>query len=749
MTSASAASEGGALVGERAQPPRLSDSPEQRGRQRRRSLLALAGFVILLAVATFYHYAIYVPQPKTPHRLALLDDVFAFGVFSLVALVGFVLGKRALRPFRLSSFSRLERGALAMGLGWGILSLAVLAIGLAHLLYGWLLIAGLALVLAICWRDAWRVWSVLTSDAPVRWLRARVPQGWFLRTLVVLVVIELLLLATQALTMPVAPHSYDDYQYHWAVPELYLLHHAIYALPGWAHANFPFNSEMLNTLALACESPVAAAYIQATFGLLAMLLIVGFLARRFGSLAAWLGLALCVCNNLFAGLLISGYAELAVTYYAVAALVVLLAWLEDRDQPGGFALLCLTGLFAGFGLGAKYTEGQTLVGLALLLIGVGIVQLITLRRQGKRFFLALWSGLLLPLIVCGLAAGLAVLPWLLRDWAFFGNPIYPLVWGGPEWDAARTEVGVVTFAHFGPQGPAWKRLLTGFFALYNGAWQTDEPTAVPPNFLYPLVVLIPLIWAVVRVRRRRQRSASLAEKAPRDEWGWPWLVVASGGYLAWLLSGAAVGRYTLPWLLMLSVPTAVLLARTTQVRWQRPFLRLLAPAIQKLSLVAVVLAAVLAVVFTAPAWAYVNSLSVMVGNVSLRQWEERVLLESSAFPTADYIEQHVPHDARLLIVGQAGLAYFLPGFDYVADSGEDWIPYLETEGHTPAGIVALLRQDHFRYLVYEEKTLNFVIKGYGNYYLAGFLPGFRQFLADSLIQVWSYQNFHVYQVPSP
>ncbi|MGH9614957.1 MAG: hypothetical protein ACRD4P_17980, partial [Bryobacteraceae bacterium] len=92
MTDTPASSEGGALVEASAGPQHLNDSRERFLSQRRRSWLMLAGFVALLAVATFYHYAIYVPQPETPHRLMLLDDVFAFGVFSLVALVGFVLG---------------------------------------------------------------------------------------------------------------------------------------------------------------------------------------------------------------------------------------------------------------------------------------------------------------------------------------------------------------------------------------------------------------------------------------------------------------------------------------------------------------------------------------------------------------------------------------------------------------------------------------------------------------------------------
>jgi hypothetical protein len=746
------AARGSAPVGTLAEPP-----PQRAGRRGpflpSRPLLALVGLLVLLGLAALYHYLIYLPQPDVPHRLTLLDDVFALGVYGLVGLVGLVLGQRALRPFRLEGFSRWERGALAMGLGWGILSLGVLGLGLAHLLYSGVLLLGLLVALAVCWREAWRVWSLLTSGAPYRRLRALVPQGWFLRLLAALVVIELALLGTQMLTLPYAPRGFDVYQYHWAVPQLFLLHHAIYALPGWAHANFPLNSEMLNTLALAWDAPVAATMIQASFGALAVALLVGYLARRFGALAAWVGLSLGLCNNLLAGVLISSYAEPAAAYYAVASLVVVLAWLDREGRSGGIALPLLAGLYAGLGLGVKYTEGQVLLGIVFLLVIVHIFRLSGLRRQGAALILML-KRFMLALAAFGSTTLLALLPWLLKDWVLLGNPIYPFLWGGQQWDAARTEVGVVTFSHFGPHGPLWQRVLFGFFLMFRlyGTEQNDEPFPIPPNVLYLLILLIPLIWAVEEARRRRKRMApgdeQMDEQKDRSRWGLSWLVVACVGYLAWVLSGAAVVRYALPWALLLVVPCAVLVARAIQVCWKQRVLRALAPATRALTQGAVLAAALLAVTYVGAGWAFTQPLPLMAGNISLRQFEEQTMMNRAYWRMVDYMEQHVPHDARLLLVG-SGAGYFLTGFDYVADSGEDWIPYLETEGRTPAGMLTLLRQDHFRYLVYDDFMLSFEVYTYGDHYLGGFLPAFRQFLAGSLRQVWSYQNYHIYAVPPP
>ncbi len=111
---------------------------------------SLIAALLLLVTATLYHYLIYLPQPDRPHRFTLLDDVFALGVVLLIGAAGLVLGRRVLTAFTLRGMTRLEQGALSLGLGWGVLSFAVLLLGLVHLLYTWTLLIGLSLVIVVC-----------------------------------------------------------------------------------------------------------------------------------------------------------------------------------------------------------------------------------------------------------------------------------------------------------------------------------------------------------------------------------------------------------------------------------------------------------------------------------------------------------------------------------------------------------------------------------------------------------------------
>jgi hypothetical protein len=563
------------------------------------------------------------------------------------------------------------------------------------------------------------------------------------------VLLDLPLLLLQTFTLPYLARGYDLYQYHWAVPKLYLFHHAIYAIPGWAHANFPFQTEMLNLLAFAFSAPVTPLMLQALYGMLAVLLLAGVLFRHAGSLAAWLGAALCLSSPLFRDLLPTGYAEMAVTYYGVAAVVVVLAWVKQAQptRGPGFWLLFLAGLFVGFGLGAKYWEVQIAAGIMLLLAVTALVEIVRAQKHGASPLQVIRYHLL-GALAFGTAILLPLLPWLGKDWLLLGNPIYPFLWGGAGWDQARTQVGLVTLAHFGPQGPLWQRLGGAFFGLFFDAAHAGELPLIPPNYLL-LAALLPgvlfLLWCVLRWRKH----------APTRLWQWAgseelrWLVIIAGAYLAWVLSHASVDRYALPWIVLLCVPAALTLQRLCQVVWQRPLLRsealLLRTALPGFILLAVI---VLGPLLSLQIWSFPDPLSLLTGKVSLQRWQALHIMDPSYWATIDYVNTHLPHTGKLLLLGR-GTGYFITEQDYVADSDEDWIPYLESEGKTPGGILALLRQEGFTYVVYEENTLRFVVTNYENPYLGSFLPAFSQFLSSSLIELQTFANFHIYAIPPP
>jgi hypothetical protein len=719
---------------------RAHTGPVSALKTRRRPLLALAGGILLLAAAALYHYAIYLPQPNQPHRLTILDDVFSLGLVSIVGLVGLGLGKRLLRVFPLRGFTRLEYSALALALGWGAVSLGVLVLGMLHLLYFWVLVAGLALALAFSWREIWQLLVNLTTRSWYQSLSNIGPRTPFEALLAGILAIELALLATQALTFPINPRGWDVYTYHWAAPRLFLLHHAVYALPGWASADFPINPEMLNLVVLAFNAPIAAVWIQAIFGFIGMFLLCGFLYRHSGRLAAWMGAALCLTSPIYTGLMTSGYAEPATACYGIASLVVVLLWWEtpaQEDAARKGRLLLLAGIFAGLGIGAKYQTGMVVAGILLLLVGRGLSQVIRnwqANAERARALKDTLSGTTLYL----LGVVLALLPWLVKDGLLLENPIYPFLWGGPGWSAARTQVSTEGLSHFGPAGPLWQRLLLAFWQFFLSNWRVEEGPNLLLNYLVllaPLFVfgVVPRFWNKEPNRARHESGATTQGSA--------WLVVTAVAYSLWVISQATLTRYALSWVMLPIVPTVIVWLGLWRFSGRRRLTRQLVQTATFLLLLGGPLTS-----FTF--WLDANPSSLLLGQISLRQWEEQHLRQSAGYwEMVDYVNTQIPTDAKLLLAGN-GLGYFLEGHDYVDDSAEDWVPYLVAAGHTPAGIAALLRQQGFRYLVYEEQNLEFIAHVYGASSIDTYLPTFHQFLASALVPVRVFENYTIYRIPS-
>ena len=721
---------------------------DKSGLPRGRPWLLLGGNLILLVATALYHYFIYLPQPDRPHRFTVLDDLFALGLVELIGLAGLALGTRLLRPFRLIGFSRVERGALALGLGWGVFSLGILAIGLAHLLFVWTLAAALGLVLVLCWREVWRVFTLPTWQGCIHLLRGMLPRNFLATALAIILLIELAVLGLQGLTLPYTPYGSDLYLYHWPASQLYLLHHAVIVWPGWAAVDVPMNSELLATLALAFGSEIAALWLQVVFGALLVLLLAGWLGRRFGPLAAWIGAALCCASPLFTNLLTSGKTEMGASYYGVASLVVVLTWLESgqRGEHPPRRLLALAGLFAGCGLSTKYTEGEVVVGIALLLIGVSAIRALDAWRQAGPRWSALWPRFG-DLLVYGGCCLLPLLPWLLRDWVLLGNPIYPFVWGGAGWDTARLITWTSAVAHVGPQGTVWQRLAENLLSLFFDDRRSGEPFYTPANYLLLAALLALVILLVGRLRVKGVSSLARPQTVDAVQQTLPWLVVAAGAYVAWVVSQAQLERYAVSWLVLLTAPAALVLARLARLRWQWPFGRVVA-RIARLGMPVLILGLVvlLGPLYSVPLFPSRNPLPLLTGQVSQQQWERQHLLSPDYWDMAAYINQEIPRSAKLLVIGSG---YFLEGRDYVDDAFLDWVPYLETEGHTPAGIVTLLHQNGFAYLLYDGSLLKYIVETNHDTYLSSFLPPFRAFLAQLLIPVCHFGSYELYRVPGP
>ena len=114
------------------------------------------------------------------------------------------------------------------------------------------------------------------------------------------------------------------------------------------------------------------------------------------------------------------YADLALAYYAVAALYALTCFESTKSS----AWLRIAAILAGLAMTVKYTSFTVPLTCGLLL-------LFWKRKSFSQAFLHAAQFSLVTLLVAS--------PWYMRNAIFMGNPFYPFVFGGRYWDAFRAD----------------------------------------------------------------------------------------------------------------------------------------------------------------------------------------------------------------------------------------------------------------------------------------------------------------------
>lgn len=236
----------------------------------------------------------------------------------------------------------------------------------------------------------------------------------------------------------VPPVARDELTHHLAVPALYLRAGRMVEIPFADQAYYPMLLTLTYTPLLAHVSEIAPKYLHLAFGLGSAALACAYLRTRVDDdLALFAALLLFTTPTVFV-LAASAYVDLALLFYTAAALLALLRWSES----GRIWFLLASGLAAGLAASTKYNGA-----LVIVLLGVTAV-LLAPERRGLRPLLALAAF--------GLVSVLPLVPWLAKNFAETGNPVFPLLNGllGGRPLPARPAVDVFSYRRY-LYGESW------------------------------------------------------------------------------------------------------------------------------------------------------------------------------------------------------------------------------------------------------------------------------------------------------
>jgi len=232
------------------------------------------------------------------------------------------------------------------------------------------------------------------------------------------------------------PVSRDALSHHLAIPKLYINHGGIYEIPQIMFSYYPMNLDMLYMIPLYFGYDIIPKYIHLLFGLLTSLLIFFYLKKRLDSAWGIVGGIFFLSTPIVIKLCTTAYVDLGLVFFSTASLLSFLKWIKTDFQK---KYLFLSAVMCGLAMGTKY-NGLITFSLLTLFVPFIFSRYNHPRRLG--ILVSIRYGLLF------LFTSLVVFsPWMIRDFIWTGNPIYPLYdkWFNPSGYMSGASFGIFTY----------------------------------------------------------------------------------------------------------------------------------------------------------------------------------------------------------------------------------------------------------------------------------------------------------------
>jgi len=467
--------------------------------------------------------AYYVVQEPNINALAgSVNTLWTLCVAALLLFNSYGLGTRILNLLGLKSVDAVDRLLLSCGIGLGCLGLLGLGFSAAQLAIASILtIFQIALTIFFIFRyDAGKLRADLKALSTN--LNLSFSQfGPFAKLAILLPLVFSFLL-----TLVPPFEAFDALLYHLAQPARILQDGGLRVVdnvPFW----FPNLTENVYLWALGMGSERAAQIIHFSWATLSTLLLWHWAVKVWNIEIGCKSLLLLATIPSLPMLASWAYADMALAYYAVAALYII----TINETAATTAWLHVAGIMAGFAMGAKYTSFVLPLACGLLLLFK--------RPFGKAFS----SAAQFSFIALSIA-----LPWYVRNAVVMGNPFYPFVFGGRFWDGFLSD----WYADAGT-GIGW-RALQIFMLPLNAVLGYRDVTfsdgRIGPLFL----ILAPFTFWILLSRTRRDSAQDLSLRAIG--------LFSLLSFAAWtfgVINSSALwqARLLFPALMILALPTAL------------------------------------------------------------------------------------------------------------------------------------------------------------------------------------------------
>ena len=336
------------------------------------------------------------------------------------------------------------------------------------------------------------------------------------------------------------PRAWDEQVYHLQIPRIYLQSRGFLYIPLNVYSNMPLNQQLLYLSAMVIGDDVTARALHYVMGLVVCLSLYGFSRRYLSPFAGVIAPLLFLCNPIVYSELGIAYIDIGMALFCVWIVFSLVEFVRSGNEKYGI----LMGLFAGMGMGSKYTMVFGFVSGLIVLVLAPVMWTgkkdsspeneVGMNQEGKgNFFKVLVVYVFLALVL--------FFPWMMKNYFYTGNPLYPAfysVFGGRDWTAQQSS-WLVDWQHSigrGRKATDYLLLIFRIFIPYEGPYGYRGFAGV----LYPYMILV--LPSILFIKKNRRMILML-------------LLFFLVFFIAWSL-GAQQIRFLIPGLPLLALCSA-------------------------------------------------------------------------------------------------------------------------------------------------------------------------------------------------
>jgi hypothetical protein len=585
---------------------------------------------------------------------SILERVHALLVLCFIILCSYGLGSIFTESLDLRTNVAIERILFSIAFGLGLIGTIVFLVGISGFYFNTSLLVVAAILCAVGLARL----EQLRRDVIESLKTSKVRVSLAHRIIVILLLLLLLITFLSALT---PPWGYDSLMYHLEAPIRFLKLGRIIPIEEIWQSNGPILFDMLYLLSLALKSEIAPKLLHLTAGLLLALCIYSFTKRIGAEKLSLSSLAIFAAIPILPIWASLAYADLAWALFEFIAVYALINWFESEKENW----LYISAVGLGFALGTKYLS----LGTAAIL---GFLVLMGNPKTG------IWNKLRDSLYY-GLVAFLVASPWFLINVVRFGNPIFPLVFGGPGWPAEKVGWLTVFLQSFHTNG--W----IGSIALapYTLFFARESHVALSSGLEFPSPIFLVLF---------------LLPFVKRDRWTWFLTTYLVLRFLVWGISSQQT-RLLLPLFPIASVLSAHVLNQidlNVKKRWNL--------TLNLLSLSSICAMLLLTLTFQ---WIQMCRDGVFAVVTGKRAPTSYLIQKIDTFSAYQYIMDELPDEERVFFMWD-GRGYYCDD-RCSADSTQFQWSRLVYRGKTTEGVSNALAVEGYTHLLFSQGDLNFIL----------------------------------------